>query len=68
MSVVSRVTRLGEFSPDGQLFTLAFLIKYYKSSFFLGYILSTATNGWAKFWAIFFTNSSDRPGGGHTKR
>jgi hypothetical protein len=62
-----RVTRLGEFSPFGWLFTLA--IFYYSSR---PYNCGTVFNGksdvlilmktdWATFWATFFKNASGHP-------
>jgi hypothetical protein len=54
------VTRLGDFGNFGQLF------ENYKSSpnFSRGVVceLIFAKMGWASFWAIFFTNTSDHSG------
>jgi hypothetical protein len=58
---MSRVTRLGEFSPDGRPFTLGSFIKITKVaqniellfSLSLDYVLIMTKICWATFWAIF---------------
>jgi hypothetical protein len=41
LSLASRVTRLGEFSPDGRLFTLAILLKITEVAQILGLLFAT---------------------------
>jgi hypothetical protein len=57
MSVVSRVTRLGEFSHNGRLCTLGSVLKITEVAQIFGLLVSTCINfeknGWVTFWAIF---------------
>jgi hypothetical protein len=65
----SRVTRLGEFSPIGQLFSLGSFSNLQKWHKFLGYFFPRHKLGvkfwhimsWDAFWAIFFKKSSGHP-------
>jgi hypothetical protein len=63
---VSRVTRLGEFSPIGRLFTLkiAEVAHIFWATRFHGtsIVLNLMKNSWATFWATFFKNTSGHPG------
>jgi hypothetical protein len=67
-SLATRVTRFGEFSPIGKLFTLARFFFYYRSNPKFGLILFwtnfksyvlilTKKMRWALFWAIFFSKT-----------
>jgi hypothetical protein len=63
-SVESRVTRLGEFSTIGWLFSLSIFLKSDESSRFGGYFfprlrvcINFDKKGLGYIWAIFFTNS-----------
>jgi hypothetical protein len=58
--VFDRVTKLGEFSPIGRLFTLGRFLNYRRSPHFrptlylsIEYLLILTINGWAKLWVIF---------------
>jgi hypothetical protein len=59
--LATRVTRLGEFSPFGRLFTLGRFLKVARVAQIVWEFLSTAQvmhtflqeMGWATFWAIF---------------
>jgi hypothetical protein len=54
---MARVTRLGDFSPIGQLFTLGCLLNITEVALSLGNFFSRGNTyaliGWATFWAIF---------------
>jgi hypothetical protein len=56
LSVPSRVTRFGKFSPIGRLFTLeSFLLKITKVDQILGYIFSRGINIDNDFLSIYFS-------------
>jgi hypothetical protein len=69
LSLLNRVTRLGEFSPNGWLFTLAsFFENLLKHPTFLGYLfprqgfcVDSDKNGLGYILGDFFTNSSGHP-------
>jgi hypothetical protein len=65
--LMNRVTRLGEFSPNGWLFTLGCFLKISEVAHIFGFLFSTVKviyaliltkMYWATFLAILSTNSS----------
>jgi hypothetical protein len=66
------VTRFGNFSHIGELFSLCTFLENYRSSLNVWVLLFYGNSylcidfdkkwAWATFWAIFFTNSSGHPG------